>query len=444
MNTRLRLILGCGVCAVLFCLTARADIIHLKTGRIEGTVIKRAGGEVKIRLTTGGTTTVKESDILGIEKRKTARDIYNSMLADLKAGDAEGHYALAAWCRDHGLKNEATAQLAAVLKANPDHEGARQDLGHVKTDKGWLTREEAMRAEGKVLFGGKWIAKEEAAKLQRKAEAKRLLVKINAVVYKLHSARKADRQKWERKLADVDDPLAAPKMMKLLRDRSAGVRRAACASLAHMKHRDAVPVITRRVLFDPDESVRAAAVQSLLRLDHDAALDQLDQMINGLMVQEITNVAGQRTTKRVFRRIAEALQDLGTIRSVPGLIKILYPSVQITTPKKNAGTGGTQVGMTRAGSGGVDVNDGRVTVGTGGVPLSPRSSSKYYFNRAAEIALKKITGKDLGVSPKAWREWWNEHGIGLLRKDEAKRRGGRKKAEELLKKAIDEQINDKK
>ena len=258
MNTRLRLILGCGACAVLLCLTARADIIHLKTGRVEGTVIKRAGGEVKIRLTTGGTTTVKESDILGIEKRKTARDIYNAMAADLKPDDAEGHYALAAWCRDHGLKNEATAELVAVLKANSDHESARHDLGHLKTEKGWVTHEVAMRQRGMVFFGGKWIAKEEAAKLQRRAEAKRLLVQINAIVYKVHSGRRSDRQKWERKLADIDNRMAAAKMVKLLKDRSPAVRRAACASLAQMKHRDAVPVIVRRTLFDPDESVRSA------------------------------------------------------------------------------------------------------------------------------------------------------------------------------------------
>ena len=444
MNTRLPLILGCGACAILLCLTARADIIHLKTGRIEGTVIKRAGGEVKIRLTGGGVATVKEADILGIEERKTARDIYDAMAAKLKADDAEGHYALATWCRDHGLKHEATAELVAVLKAEPDHARARQDLGHVKTAKGWLTREAAMREKGMVLVGGKWIPKEEAAKLERKAQRKRLLLTINAVVYKIHSGPRADRKKWEHKLAGFGEPMAAAKMVALLGHRSTAVRRAACASLAQMKHRSAVPVIVRRALFDADESVRSAAVQSLMWLDRGWALDQFDQTINGLMLQEITNAAGLRATKRLYGRIGAALQVLGTIRSVPGLIRILYPKVQITAPSGDDGTGGSQIGMSRAGggAGAADVNDGRVTVGTGGVVRRPRSSSKYYFNRAAEIALKKITGQNLGVSPKAWRTWWKEHGIALLREAEAKERGSKKRADELLKKAIDGRIND--
>lgn len=435
--------LGCGVCAMLLCLTARGDIIHLKTGRIEGTVIKRAGGEVKIRLTRGGVATVKEEDILGIEERKTARDIYNEMAAALKANDAEGHYALAAWCSDHGLKNEATAELAAVLKTNPDHAGARDDLGHVKTANGWLTREAAMREKGMVLFGGKWIAKEEAARLEKRARLKRLVLAINAVVYKIHAGPEADRDKWEDKLAGVGEPLVAAKMMSLFADRSAIVRRAACASLAKMKHRDAVPVIVRRTLFDPDESVRLAAMQSVRTLDRAYALDEYDQTINGLMIQEITDIAGQRATKRLFRRIGEALQVVGTIRSVPGLIKILYTKVEIT-PKRDEGAGGPPVGMTRGGTGGVDVNDGRVVVGTGGIVRRPRITSKFYFNRAAEVALKKITGQNFGVSPRAWRRWWKGHGIELLRKAEARERGGKTKADELLKKAIDGITDDKK
>jgi len=440
MNSR---VLPAIVCALLLSLTARADIIHLKTGKIEGAVIKRAEGEVTIRTSAGIEVTVAEKDILGIETRKTPRDVYVSMAAKLKANDTEGHYALATWCRDHGLRNEATAELAAVLQVDPDHERSRRDLGHVKTPNGWRTREEAMREKGLVLVNGKWVTKEEAAKLARQAHRKRLMLAIDKIVYRIHSGPKAERSKWEKKLADLNDPLASAKIMNLLADRSAVVRRAACASLAAMKHRDAVPHVVRRALFDSQESVRSAAVASLLRLDRALANDYLDQTINGLMLQPITGVDDQRSAKRLYRRIAEALQVLGTIRSVPGLISILYPNVQITTPKPQ--TGGTGLGISRGGggAGAVDVNDGRVTVGTGVRP-QPRSPDKYYFNQAAETALKIITGQNLGVTPKAWRAWWKEHGIELLRKAEAEGRAGKKKADELLDKVRDGRVDDKK
>ena len=155
MKMSLSFVLLCAGCAAALCSAARADIIHLKTGRIEGKIVKRAEGRVTIRTPAGIETTVNEKDILGVEERKTPRDIYKAMADKIGKADAEGHYALAVWCRDHDLKNEMNAELTAVLKIDPDHEQARLALGHVRTDGGWLTREAAMREKGMVFVGGK-------------------------------------------------------------------------------------------------------------------------------------------------------------------------------------------------------------------------------------------------------------------------------------------------
>ena len=74
---------------------------------------------------------------------------------------------------------------------------------------------------------------------------------------------------------------------------------------------------------------------------------------------------------------------------------------------------------------------------TTGEPVPPEGD-RYFFNRAAEEALKALTGQDLGVLPKDWKDWWDKHGAELLREAEAKERPGQDKAKDLLHEATDE------
>ena len=418
---------------------AHGDVIHLETGRLEGKIIARADGRVTIRTTSGIETTISEKDILAIEKARTPRDIYSAMAEKIKADDAEGHYALAVWCRDHNLKDEAAAERVATLRIDPDHERARRDLGYVKTDKGWMTREAAMRAKGLMLVDGRWLTKEEIEELEKKEKNKKLVQAINAVVYQIHSGPKSERDDWENKLARFDDPAMAWKVITLLTDRSPAVRRAACASLAAMKHHDAIPHLVRRMLLDPKEPVREAAKSAVLRLDRERALEGLYDMITGVKLQKITSGSEQRAVKSLYHRIAAALGAIGDVRSVPFLIVILYPKVEIVGRNDDAG-GVSGIGISRSSGGptAVDVRERSTVIGTGTARPVPPKAEKYYFNQAAEDALKKLTGQNLGVLPKDWQEWWDEHGAERVRKAEAKRRAGRDKADKLLDEAVHE------
>jgi len=422
-------------CAVLIAPPARADVFFLKTGKIEGKEVERAEGRVTIRQANGIAVTVDEKDILGIEERQTPREVYRAMAAKLKPDDAEGHYALAMWCRDHELRDGMTAELAAVLRTDPDHERARTILGYVKTDDGWMTREEAMKAKGMVLVDGRWLPKEEAERLERKKATKQLVLAVNRMVSKIRSGPKAERTKWEDRLATFNKPAVAWRMLRLLEDRSPAVRRAACRSLGRMRHRDALSALVGRAVFDSEETVRVAALVAMRQIDATDANDRLYQLISGLKVQPITTLSDQRSVKRLYRRIAQALGILADVRSVPWLISILYPNVEI-----KGASAGTNVGMTRGGGGGVGVDaaDGHLTVGTGAVVEVPANADRYYFNTAAEEALKNLTGQKLGVRPSAWREWWRENGAELLRKAEAKKRGGHDRAKALLDETADD------
>ena len=86
----------------------------------------------------------------------------------------------------------------------------------------------------------------------------------------------------------------------------------------------------------------------------------------------------------------------------------------------------------------VDITQSGTTLGIGDAESVPPEPERYYHNQAAEDALKRLTGHDLGVLRRDWMRWWRKHGIEFLRKREAEKRGGKDKADKLLREAADE------
>lgn len=102
---------------------ARADIVHLKTGRsLEGTV-EDQGENVRVA-TAAGVVTLRRDEIERIEKTKSAAEIYREKLAALPAADAEAAYQLALWCREQGLAEEHLGLIQRTLTLNRRHAGA--------------------------------------------------------------------------------------------------------------------------------------------------------------------------------------------------------------------------------------------------------------------------------------------------------------------------------
>jgi len=122
---------------LLLAATTFADRVHLKNGRVlEGEVIDQ-GDKVEIKMSFGSATVPKE-DVESIEPVKGATTEYQEKSAALAADDAEGHFQLARWCQERGLKEEARAELLKVVAINPDHAGARALLGQVKVGDQWV------------------------------------------------------------------------------------------------------------------------------------------------------------------------------------------------------------------------------------------------------------------------------------------------------------------
>jgi hypothetical protein len=155
---------------VVLAVPAAADEIVLKNGaRIEGRVVE-AGNEVTVVM-DAGTITFKRSQVVKIILSPSVLQEFDEKVKQLKADDKDGRYKLALWAKQRELDNRAKRLLEEIVVLDPDHAGARGELGYVKHDGRWMTEDEKRAAEGFIHFRGAWVKQAEAeAVLQREAD----------------------------------------------------------------------------------------------------------------------------------------------------------------------------------------------------------------------------------------------------------------------------------
>ena len=156
--------------------SARADRVHLDSGNvIEGKATQR--GETVVVEVESGAISLPRASVTKIEKSESAVQRYEARHAQLKPGDVKGLLELADFCRDHGMNGRERELLQQLLEHAPDHAQARARLGYVRSDGGWITHEQHMRARGMVQRGGRWLTPEQLAEAERleaqRAEAAR-------------------------------------------------------------------------------------------------------------------------------------------------------------------------------------------------------------------------------------------------------------------------------
>jgi hypothetical protein len=122
----------------LLSLPAGADVVRLKNGsRLEGKVTE-AGSRLVLETIEGGYLFLSPAAVARIDRGATPREEYVSRLYTLAADDARGHFELGLWCRRNGLYREASEVFRRILAADPDHVGARNELGYRRVDDTWI------------------------------------------------------------------------------------------------------------------------------------------------------------------------------------------------------------------------------------------------------------------------------------------------------------------
>ena len=167
------------VILALFCAAPLfADVVHLKNGRtLEGEILSEAGTKVLLK-TRFGEVTIEKADIASIDRRPTPLAEYESRRKALATDDAEGHYELALFCREKGLRSKEKELYEIVLRLDDQHPGANEAVGNVEYGGRWMTPAECdrlaasdadaeMRARGLVKHGGEWVTPEDKEKLDQ-------------------------------------------------------------------------------------------------------------------------------------------------------------------------------------------------------------------------------------------------------------------------------------
>jgi len=160
---------------------ARADEIVLRNGaRFEGQV-KESGDTVTVVMDFGSMT-FKKMDVARIERGMSALQEFDAKVAELKAKDIEGRYRLGVWAKQKELEHRARRLFEEVLERDPDHAGARAELGYRRVGARWVNEDEWKAELGLVLFRGEWVKRETADEIRRiEAERAAEIAKISAI-----------------------------------------------------------------------------------------------------------------------------------------------------------------------------------------------------------------------------------------------------------------------
>lgn len=171
MRQLLMMLGALGACFGLLAGVAQADKVHLVDGAVIEGKATRQGDKVVIELESGQVTLAAD-DVAKIESGSSPVQRLEQLEAEQRGRGVAGLLVLADYCRDHGMRARERTLLESVLEQQPDHADARARLGFVKSDAGWITRDEHLRAQGFVQDGGEFITREQLAEReQRRAEA---------------------------------------------------------------------------------------------------------------------------------------------------------------------------------------------------------------------------------------------------------------------------------
>jgi hypothetical protein len=191
---------------------------------------------------------------------------------------ASAQWKLALWCEDNGLKAEAQAHLAAVVRLDPSRAAAWKRLGYKKTSGRWVSEKQlaAERAE---------------TELQKAADSKwrPLLTKWRAW---LSGTGRARREAAEAALADLTDPRAVPAVWAVFVVGKSPNHARAVRLLGQIDVAASSRALALLAVFDADAEVRRAAMEVLRRRDPREFADLLIAFIRVPIRYQVRPVGG--------------------------------------------------------------------------------------------------------------------------------------------------------
>ncbi len=368
--------------AFLLFLTANAiaDELYLTDGRVITGKVSQQGGEYVVSFEGGAAAHFPAGEVLRVEKMPTLRERYANLRDVTDENDFKAQMELGNWCRLNNLPDEARLHFKRAIELQPEDQKARQAAGFVRYENKWLTREEVLASQGKVLYKGKEMGIAEADALRQREEEQRLQNEGYSKAWRLLQTLDGTAGNYERNRAELVQMgrLAMGAVLRSTDDGNPRVR-ALCLDLLGADTTDE----TRKELFarlryeERADLVRKVAQQLAKRQERDRILQQtLDWCIRAP-----NNVTRQRTWL--------VLRYIGDKRVIP----VLLDAVEFCpVPEEQKNT---------------DPNTGKT------LPNGWQSSELYEkvmkpYYPACE-ALNFLTGANIPPHKEAWQSWWKSN-----------------------------------
>jgi hypothetical protein len=160
----------------------------------------------------------------------------------------DNQLALARWCREHKLPEQARAHLSRVLELNPNQAEARQDLGFRLVNGAWVDDHDA--AEGRTS-----ARKTLAAAVDWVARLEKLRGRL--------AGGNSQREKARKELLDISDPDAAQAIDAVFCRQSAEMALLGIEVLKDIRSPQAAAVLAWHAVFSPWPQVAQAAARAL-------------------------------------------------------------------------------------------------------------------------------------------------------------------------------------
>lgn len=361
---------------------ALADEVMLQTGgRIVGTVETLDDGSYRVTTVAGTQMHLERRQVSSVTQSSAEQQAY-ALRSPSAPDTAEAQLALAKWCRQHNLGDEASRHAERVVELDPTNAEARQMLNFRNVDGEWMTREQVMAGRGLVWSDGKYRTQQEIAIRAREEKLKDQRVYWRGEIRKwlrgLDDRRPEKRQEAFANFNQVQDPMAGPYVVDALEDANdPAVRRLLAQAAARIDHQATVNALVQLSLNDPDEDLRLSSLDWLVRSGRPGLADAY--------------VKALRSNDNVIvNRAAMALEKLGDQSTVGPLIDAL-----VTKHKRVSG-----------GSGGGDTysfspTSGGFSMGGGG----PKEISGQVRNPDVLTALVQLTNEHFGYDEALWKKW---------------------------------------
>ena len=355
----------------------RAETFLLASGgRIEGEIANPDESprvNYVIKTESGGQVTLARAQVKEILRQTDAEAEYEKVRPQF-ADTAEGQFALAEWCREHGLERLRNKHLKRVIELDPGHKEAHRLLHHFQGK----SQREFWEKQGYVLYQGDWMSPQEVELKERSrnaelaAKAWRRQLKIWRGWLNSDRSREAIAQ-----INQINDPYAVPALTDALAKETAiPIRKRYIEALARIASAPAWQVLCQFSLSDDNEEVRQTCLDYLGNNPSPAAVS--------FYIKHLKD-----PENKIVNRAANGLLRMKDRRAIGPLIEALVTSHKRVIQPAQAG------GMS-------------ATFGLGGYSFgTPKAQvvTESFKNESVLEALVQLTNMNFQYEVGEWKTW---------------------------------------